>query len=169
MVQSGYLVDVFRRFGVSALRFPTRYRSASGFAREVRYARDSFPIATFTPCTMSEIRCVRSRLFRNVAGSAANSHRRRSAAPRAGGSRSRAALRNVKFLGQVSPDRMPALFDSDIYLDSSDIDNMPTSILEAFAAGTPVITTNAGGIPYIVSDSRTAMVVNCNDAEAMAK
>jgi len=33
---------------------------------------------------------------------------------------------------------------ADFYLNGSDIDNMPGSIIEAFAAGLPVVTTDAG-------------------------
>ena len=65
---------------------------------------------------------------------------------------------------------MPELYErADIYLNSPDIDNMPGSIIEAFAAGTPVVTTNAGGIPYIVTDGETGLMVERNDHEAMAR
>jgi glycosyltransferase involved in cell wall biosynthesis len=45
---------------------------------------------------------------------------------------------------------------------------MPLSILEAFAAGLPVVTTDAGGIPYIVEHERTGLLVRMNDCEALA-
>jgi len=78
-------------------------------------------------------------------------------------------LRNVKFTGLVAPTEMPRLCDeADIYLNASNVDNMPLSILEAFAAGLPVVTTNAGGIPYIVSHEQTGLLVEKNDYEAMA-
>ncbi len=78
-------------------------------------------------------------------------------------------LRHVEFVGRVPPERMPELYDAaDIYLNGSDIDNMPLSILEAFAAGVPVVTTNAGGIPYIMSDGETGLLVERGDYEAMA-
>ena len=57
---------------------------------------------------------------------------------------------------------------ADIFLNSSNIDNMPISILEAFAAGLPVVTTNAGGIPYIVADGETGLLVQREDHEALA-
>lgn len=79
-------------------------------------------------------------------------------------------LRNVEFTGRVSPAQMPALYDAaDVYLNGSDIDNMPLSILEAFAAGVPVVTTNAGGIPYLVTDNETGFLVERGDAEQMAR
>jgi glycosyltransferase involved in cell wall biosynthesis len=78
-------------------------------------------------------------------------------------------LRNVEFVGRVAPERMPELYDAaDIYLNSPNIDNMPGSILEAFASGLPVVTTDAGGIPYIVSDGATGLIVRRADHEAMA-
>jgi glycosyltransferase involved in cell wall biosynthesis len=44
---------------------------------------------------------------------------------------------------------------------------MPGSILEAFAAGLPVVTTDAGGMPYKVTDGETGLLVRCADHEAM--
>jgi len=77
-------------------------------------------------------------------------------------------LRNAEFVGQVTPDRMPDLYDAaDVYLNGSNIDNMPVSVLEAFAAGLPVVTTDAGGIPYIVRHGETGLIVSRGDHEAM--
>ena len=78
-------------------------------------------------------------------------------------------LRNVQFAGRVAPTQMNALYDSaDIYLNSPDIDNMPGSIIEAFACGLPVVTTDAGGIPYIVENGRSGLVVRCGDYRELA-
>jgi L-malate glycosyltransferase len=79
-------------------------------------------------------------------------------------------LRNVAFKGQVDHDQVFALYDTaDIYLNGSKIDNQPLSLLEAFACGLPVVTTNAGGIPDIVSHNRTGLMVECGDHEGMAE
>ncbi len=78
-------------------------------------------------------------------------------------------LRNVSFVGRVAADRMGVLYDeADLFLNGSDIDNMPLSILDAFAAGTPVVTTDAGGIPYVVRDGVTGIVVPRGDDVALA-
>jgi glycosyltransferase involved in cell wall biosynthesis len=78
-------------------------------------------------------------------------------------------LRNVEFRGRVPPERMPELYNAaDVYLNSSNIDNMPGSIIEAFASGLPVVTTDAGGIPYIVNDGVTGMMTACDDYRAVA-
>lgn len=78
-------------------------------------------------------------------------------------------LRNVEFLGQVTPQRMASLYDmADVYLNTPNIDNMPNSIIEAFAAGLPVVTTRAGGIPYIVTHEETGLLADCDDHEGIA-
>ncbi len=78
-------------------------------------------------------------------------------------------LRNVIFAGPVANARMPEFCaGADVYLNSSRIDNMPGSLIEAFAAGLPVVSTNAGGIPWMVEHGRTGLLVACGDPEAMA-
>jgi L-malate glycosyltransferase len=78
-------------------------------------------------------------------------------------------LQNVEFRGRVAPNRMHELDnEAHIYLNSSNIDNMPGSILESFASGMPVITTSAGGIKCIVTHEKTGLLVPKNDHEAMA-
>ena len=58
------------------------------------------------------------------------------------------ATGGVRFLGKVAPAWMPKLYaDSDIYLNASEVDNQPVSILEAFASGLPFISTPTGDIP----------------------
>jgi len=64
---------------------------------------------------------------------------------------------------------MSKLYDeAHIFLNGSNIDNLPGSILDSFASGLPVVTTCAGGIPYIVTHEKTGLLVPRNDAEAMA-
>lgn len=47
-------------------------------------------------------------------------------------------------------------------------ENMPYSIVEAFAAGTPVIGTNIGGIPELVDEGKTGFVCDPGDVQSMA-
>jgi glycosyltransferase involved in cell wall biosynthesis len=78
-------------------------------------------------------------------------------------------LRNVVFCGVVAPDRMAALYDeADVFLNAPDIDNMPNSILEAAACGLPIVSSNAGGIPYIVRHEISALLSPCDDDVALA-
>jgi glycosyltransferase involved in cell wall biosynthesis len=56
---------------------------------------------------------------------------------------------------------------ADVYLNAPDIDNMPTSVIEAFAAGLPVVSTSVGGIPWIVRHGENGLLVPRNDDAAM--
>lgn len=78
-------------------------------------------------------------------------------------------LRGVSFIGTVPPGEMPFCYNAaDIYLNGSRVDNMPLSLMEAFAAGLPVVTTDAGGIPCIVRHEENGLVVPQDDWERMA-
>lgn len=75
----------------------------------------------------------------------------------------------VRFLGRVEPALMPRLYDqSDIFVNSSIVDNQPLSVLEAFAAGLPVVSTAPGEIAGMVREGATGSIVPPNDPEAMA-
>lgn len=78
-------------------------------------------------------------------------------------------LENTRFIGRVPHDKVTELYDAaDIYLTSPNIDNMPVSLLECFAAGLPIVATKAGGIPYVATDRESALLVDINDHEALA-
>lgn len=78
-------------------------------------------------------------------------------------------LQNVEFRGRVAPAKMHTLYDeAHIFLNSSNIDNMPGSILESFASGLPVVSTSAGGIRCIVTHGKNGLLVPRNDHDAMA-
>src|SRR5215217_1009878 len=78
-------------------------------------------------------------------------------------------LRNISFTGRIDHEDIYQHYAaSDIYLNASRVDNQPLSIIEAFACGLPVVTTDAGGIPYMVTDGETGFVVCVDDHEALA-
>ena len=171
VVPSGYLVDVFGRFGLEArsvfnfvdiARLPHRVRAAP---RPVFLSNRNLEPLYNVGCTLDAFARVQrevpeARLL--VAGDGAERERLERRAAELG-------LTGVEFLGRVVPDRMGALYDrADVYLNSPNIDNMPGSIIEAYAAGLPVVTTDAGGIPYIVRDGETGLMVPRGDADAMA-
>lgn len=56
----------------------------------------------------------------------------------------------------------------DIFLNTSRVDNAPVSVLEALATGLPVVSTRVGGIPYLLEDARTALLVDSDDDASMA-
>jgi L-malate glycosyltransferase len=78
-------------------------------------------------------------------------------------------LDGVRFLGRVEPRDMPSLCDqSDIFVNSSLVDNQPVSILEAFASGLPVVTTPTGAIADMVRHGESGLLVPPRDPGAMA-
>ncbi len=79
-------------------------------------------------------------------------------------------LENVEFVGKISNKEMARLYDkTDIYLNSSVVDNMPLSFIEAFAAGTPIVSYATGGIPYLVASGETGLLVEPRDFEDLAQ
>jgi len=75
----------------------------------------------------------------------------------------------VVFSGRVDAPHMPALYQAaDVMLNPSRVDNMPNSILEALACGVPVVSTNVGGIRFLVEHEKTALLVPAEDHQAMA-
>jgi len=63
------------------------------------------------------------------------------------------------------PDRLSG---ADVFVNTTSVDNVPVSLLEALACGLCVATTDAGGIADLVRDGETALMVPTDDADAMA-
>ena len=77
---------------------------------------------------------------------------------------------NITFVGRVdNKDIYPYLERNDIFLSSPIIDNMPVSIIEAFSAGLLVISSNVGGIPYVVENRKTGYLFDNDDHISLAK
>lgn len=81
----------------------------------------------------------------------------------------------IRFLGNRSQDDVAALFAAaDVIVtpsvrdDSGNVDGLPNVVMEALASGTPLVTTEAGGIGAIVQDDLTAVVVPERDVPALA-
>ena len=77
---------------------------------------------------------------------------------------------SVLFSGRIENAEIPALYAAaDCLLNPSTVDNMPISILEAFASGVPVVSTCAGGIPDMVEQGVSGLLVPIGDHQAMAR
>ncbi len=74
----------------------------------------------------------------------------------------------VQFTGKLSKKEWTEkAIDFDIFLNTTHFDNTPVSVMEAMALGLPIISTNVGGIPYLIKNNETAYLVDDNDATAM--
>lgn len=75
----------------------------------------------------------------------------------------------VRFTGRLDRDEMANAYrEADIAINPSLVDNMPISILEAMASGTPIVSTDVGGVPFVVENGKTALLVPPGSPEAMA-
>ena len=72
-------------------------------------------------------------------------------------------------IGAVPKSDVPCwLNDGDIFLNTTEVDNAPVSVPEAMACGLCVVSTNVGGIPYLLKDRENALLVPPNSPESMA-
>jgi glycosyltransferase involved in cell wall biosynthesis len=171
VVPSNYLVQVFARFGLQAhvisnivdlarLRFRDRAPLRPAFLSS-RLLEPLYNVGCILRAFASIQRCYPEASLTIAADGSLRSELEQFA--------NDLGLRHARFIGRVPFEAMPDLYDAaDIYLNANDIDNTPVSILESFAAGLLVVTTEAGGIPYILEHQRTGLMVKCGDHEALA-
>jgi glycosyltransferase involved in cell wall biosynthesis len=172
VVPSGYLVDVFAQFGLTARAIHNvveldvfRYRERRPIRPVFLTSRLHEPLYN-VPCVLRAFAIIQ-RHYPDASLVVAGDGWMR---PQLEELARDLGLHNTTFLGRVPWGEMPDLYDaSDIYLTATDIDNMPGSVIECMSCGLPVVTTAAGGVPYIVTDEETALMVPRNDHEAMAR
>lgn len=171
LVPSEFLVDVFARFGIRAQAI-FNFVDVDNLPYRRRSALQPRFLANRNLEPMYNVACVVRAFARvqleypdaalTVAGFGSQRPMLESLVAELG-------LRSVTFVGRVPSNKMGELYDqADIYINASNIDNMPLSIMDAFATGVPVVTTNAGGIPYMVRNGETGFLVECEDCEGLA-
>lgn len=171
IVPSGYLVDVFARFGLRARAIfniaaldEYRFRGRKPLRPIFFTSRSHEPLYN-VPCVLRAFALIQRRYpeARLTVGGDGRERRHLEQLAR------ELNLVNTTFTGIIPSGHMAAVYDAhDIYLTATDIDNMPCSITESFAAGLPVVTTNVGGVPYIVRHEKTGLMVERDDHEALA-
>ena len=171
VMPSGYLVDVFREFGLKAIAVPNLVDLS-----QFRY-RQRNPLRPHLVCTRGFSRYysvdVVVRAFAEV----------QKAYPEArldlvGGGPLEAEVRKlveglkldgVNFAGVASRQEIGKYYDqADIFINASWLDNMPVSVIEAFRAGLPVVTTSPECMPYLVEHERTGLLSPVGDEKALA-
>lgn len=76
---------------------------------------------------------------------------------------------SVTLQGVVKKSKVPeTLNQHDIFINTANIDNTPISVIEAMALGLCVVSTNVGGIPYLLTDNVDSLLTPRDDAQAMA-
>jgi glycosyltransferase involved in cell wall biosynthesis len=79
-------------------------------------------------------------------------------------------LSGVNFAGVASRREIGRYYEqADIFINASRVDNMPVSVIEAFGAGTPVVTTAPESMRYLVGHERTGLLSEPGDVEALAQ
>jgi glycosyltransferase involved in cell wall biosynthesis len=172
VVPSAFLQGVFDTFGIPAQVIPNivdldrfAFRRRTPLQPNLLCTRNFEPLYNVA-CTVKAFARVQARypdatLTLVGDGSQAEPLRRLVAGRR---------LRNVEFVGAVRPaDIWRYYAAADIYVQTPDIDNMPTSVLEAFASGCAVVSTAAGGVPAILTDGVHGCLAPCDDDAVVAE
>ncbi len=74
----------------------------------------------------------------------------------------------LRFLGR-RPDALAFIAAADVFVNPSEVEGLPVAVLEAMALARPVVATAAGGVPTIVEDGETGLLVDIGDPLALAK
>lgn len=75
----------------------------------------------------------------------------------------------IAYSGGVSKSAVPEwLGRGDIFINTTNVDNTPVSVLEAMACGLCIVSTDVGGIPYLLEHERDALLVPPGDPDGMA-
>lgn len=181
VVPSGFLEEVFSEFGIAVKIIPNiidlhtfRPNTLSGTERVCRDEGDYVAVITRNLEPIygldTAIRCVAlvreaiPGIILKIAGSGPQLEQLQQLAAQL------QVQDRVCFLGRLERSDVVALYQqADVMLNTALVDNMPNSVLEALACGLPVVSTNVGGVPFLVEHEKTALLVEPGDAEAMAE
>ncbi len=72
----------------------------------------------------------------------------------------------VTFTGKLSKEAWIKLSESyNFFINTTNFDNMPVSVIEAMALGLPIISTNVGGMPFLIENKQEGILVEPNNAD----
>ena len=170
VVPSSFLFDVFGTIGIRTTLVPNLVDPAIFTFRERHplrprlLSRRSFEPLDNVAATIRAFKLVQERWPEaelTLVGSGSQEGHLRALAADLG-------LRNVTFAGRVKPADVARFYaDNDIYVQSPNIDNMPTPVFEAFASGLPVVSTEAGGVRAILTHRVHGLLAPLADYETL--
>ncbi len=172
VVPSMYLAEVFREFGISARVVPNTV-DLGQFPYRVRRFLRPFLICTrgFDPYygvdlvvqAFARVKEEHPEAKLDLVGKGAMEESIRALVQQLN-------VTSVDFTGPVAHQDIRRFYEqSDIFINASWLDNMPLSILEAFASGMPVVSTAPEGIRYLVEHERTGLLCAPGDWQALAE
>jgi glycosyltransferase involved in cell wall biosynthesis len=174
VMPSPYLQRVFAQYGLTSEVIPNivdlslftpSVRSRSSSQPHIVVTRNLEPVYDIPTAirAMAHIRQYAPSARMTIAGSGPDRERLEALTTRLGlGSA-------ISFAGRLpSEDIAKLVASADCLLNPSTVDNMPVSILEAFACGVPVVSTCVGGIPDMLEDGMSGLLVPVGDEIAMA-
>jgi len=172
VVPSGYLVDVFAEFRLKADIVPNivdlsqlSFRPRTPLRPHLVCTRGFHPYyrVDLVLLAFAEVQRVYPQACLDLAGAGPLEEQIRNLAETL-------KLSGIRFLGVVAHAEIGKVYaDADIFLNASSVDNMPVSVLEAFACGTPVVSTAPEGIRYLVEHEKTGLLSAPGDAMALAE
>ena len=172
VVPSPFLARVFQRYGLSTVEIANLVTIAAPAPRigskatpRLLTARNLTPVYNLA-CALRTFARVRARLpgaELTIAGDGPE----RASLERL--SQTLGVSGQVRFVGSIGNDQLRALMgESDVLLNTSRTDNQPVSIIEAFASDLPVVSTDVGGIPDLVTDGLEGLLAPDDDDAALA-
>ncbi len=76
----------------------------------------------------------------------------------------------VKFTGKLSKDEWIKLSKAyNMFINTTNVDNTPVSVIEAMALGLPIVSTNVGGMPYLINNEKEGILVEPKNPKLMAE
>jgi glycosyltransferase involved in cell wall biosynthesis len=172
IVLSGFLGEVFKHYGIPYTTIPniieldaTQYRERSSITPKYICVRAHEKIYNI-PCIFRAFQQVQSVLPEATLTLIGDGSQHKALIQIA----NRMHLHNVTFTGRVDNTEIYHYLDkADVMLSTPTVDNMPVSLLEAMNAGLLVISTKVGGVPYMINNGNTGLLIPSNDSKALAE
>jgi glycosyltransferase involved in cell wall biosynthesis len=171
VVPTPYLIDVLNKFDINAITIPNvadlsqfHYRARDPIRPKLICPRGFSPYycVDIVVLAFAQIQRIYPEATLDLLGKGSLENQIRALVADLG-------LNGVTFCGAVSRQHIGEYYDrADIFINASRVDAMPVSVIEAFRAGTPVVTTSPEAMGYLVEHERTGLLSLVGDADALA-